>query len=640
MNLPKPRLFSSKMEKEKQRKNPSEFQHDPIDTKGSQIRLIRLSRDLSPDGFVQCDISVTNFSAQPKYRAISYVWGSKKPFCQIRIRGRLLTIRDNLWQFLNTYRLQQPQGEDNFLWIDQITIDQQNVAERNHQVSLMGAIFSKATQVVAWLGQSDPHYAMMEAASQRHPEKENELHPYRECSENDTCPLCRTGSARSKRPCKLLDSPYWNRLWITQEVILAENIIFLLGDYQLTCEDIWNFHCRVGRTWNYMMSLLLQLRLQQDHRKYVSSQNINAEHSRQVLKKEKPTLSTIIGNFDLASLECTDARDLVFGILGLCRDPIEVNYELQRDDIFGELLDKAIREFGPPNSVNMHSDFLVHMAGLKSRFGAPLRWRVWLHNDTTFLTHGRGFSDFLDCLRALEWCNFKTERWPIAELGAMVCAIASNRKIRFHLKRNRGRGPYPLIERFIIRLNSLQVPSHSLIPLKEPATILSRWWHTTQSKRKVVELKRVARYKSLIKDFIKSSRLDFPDWDLIPPKPKKLSNFRNHIYIEVNRLNFLGSSKVERPSCRFYFRLIRQELKHRFCRRLEEDHLCRCFEKMHLAEPRHHMAAMRSQANYPSMVRREHTESDVPRSYSSPTSITHTKSAGTMKRPLIPRSIH
>ncbi|CAO2649967.1 Nn.00g012590.m01.CDS01 [Neocucurbitaria sp. VM-36] len=41
------------------------------------------------------------------------------------------------------------------LWIDQIAIDQTNVAERNAQVAIMGDIFATAETVVVWLGVAD-----------------------------------------------------------------------------------------------------------------------------------------------------------------------------------------------------------------------------------------------------------------------------------------------------------------------------------------------------------------------------------------------------------------------------------------------------------------------------------------------------
>lgn len=37
-------------------------------------------------------------------------------------------------------------------WIDALCIDQENLAERNHQVTQMGKIYASAYRVVSWLG--------------------------------------------------------------------------------------------------------------------------------------------------------------------------------------------------------------------------------------------------------------------------------------------------------------------------------------------------------------------------------------------------------------------------------------------------------------------------------------------------------
>ena len=41
------------------------------------------------------------------------------------------------------------------LWVAQIYIDQSDIPERNHQVTVMGLIYSKALAVLAWLGKSN-----------------------------------------------------------------------------------------------------------------------------------------------------------------------------------------------------------------------------------------------------------------------------------------------------------------------------------------------------------------------------------------------------------------------------------------------------------------------------------------------------
>lgn len=142
------------------------FQHESIDTSKGQIRLITLLKDLSPEGLVQCSVRVAQLSEELEYQAISYVWGPETPVRQITLNGSLYSIRENLWQFLNMFRLSCE--NDAPLWVDQISINQSDVIERSQQVQSMGTIFSCATQVVPWLGWPDPTHASIKVALASH----------------------------------------------------------------------------------------------------------------------------------------------------------------------------------------------------------------------------------------------------------------------------------------------------------------------------------------------------------------------------------------------------------------------------------------------------------------------------------------
>jgi Heterokaryon incompatibility protein (HET) len=75
------------------------------------------------------------------------VWIYTKPFFVIR----------NLYDALNHWQgWKHDIGTAKaLLWVDAICISQDDLIERNHQVGLMGQIYSKATLVIAWVGTSD-----------------------------------------------------------------------------------------------------------------------------------------------------------------------------------------------------------------------------------------------------------------------------------------------------------------------------------------------------------------------------------------------------------------------------------------------------------------------------------------------------
>jgi hypothetical protein len=65
----------------------------------------------------------------------------------IYVDGQKLTVSENLHTALMALRLLKQ-----FLWIDAICINQEDLVKCNQQVSLMNAIYCSADSVIAWLG--------------------------------------------------------------------------------------------------------------------------------------------------------------------------------------------------------------------------------------------------------------------------------------------------------------------------------------------------------------------------------------------------------------------------------------------------------------------------------------------------------
>jgi len=51
--------------------------------------------------------------------------------------------------------LRRKDGTSRLLWVDPVCINQEDVPERGSQVGIMGEIYTKASSVVVWLGESD-----------------------------------------------------------------------------------------------------------------------------------------------------------------------------------------------------------------------------------------------------------------------------------------------------------------------------------------------------------------------------------------------------------------------------------------------------------------------------------------------------
>jgi hypothetical protein len=134
----------------------SPFKHRRLNLDKAQIRLFRFEQSnnhseilsAKPGGILAGTIVNHDFEHCPRYKAVSYTWGQPHLTREISLQGQSFHVRENLWQFLNTVR----NDNEDWLWIDQICIDQSAVNERNHQVSLMSKIYAEAAGVLIWLG--------------------------------------------------------------------------------------------------------------------------------------------------------------------------------------------------------------------------------------------------------------------------------------------------------------------------------------------------------------------------------------------------------------------------------------------------------------------------------------------------------
>ena len=123
--------------------------YSPLNNTSRTIRLLLLSPALHQDDRrLQCDLKPVCLDDRPVYNALSYAWGENDDLgLQIRVRGVLVGVRQNLWNALNCLRLKAKKS----LWVDALCINQKDVHERNHQVSFMGTIYENASVVLVWL---------------------------------------------------------------------------------------------------------------------------------------------------------------------------------------------------------------------------------------------------------------------------------------------------------------------------------------------------------------------------------------------------------------------------------------------------------------------------------------------------------
>jgi hypothetical protein len=120
-----------------------------LDLTQKQIRLLHLAPSLDHESRLECSFSLASFDGDVNYEALSYVWGDVTPVKPISLGGKEVLITKNLHSALSHLRYND---RERILWADALCINQSNMVERTHQVSLMSLIYSRANLVVAYLG--------------------------------------------------------------------------------------------------------------------------------------------------------------------------------------------------------------------------------------------------------------------------------------------------------------------------------------------------------------------------------------------------------------------------------------------------------------------------------------------------------
>ncbi|KAI1461353.1 heterokaryon incompatibility protein-domain-containing protein [Annulohypoxylon moriforme] len=95
--------------------------------------------------------------SEPKYYALSYVWGDSREFRTIELDGQPFKITKNLHEALHQFRqLTDPEYIKDYFWVDAICIDQTDHDEKSQEVPRMSEIYRVCLQVLIWLGPNGP----------------------------------------------------------------------------------------------------------------------------------------------------------------------------------------------------------------------------------------------------------------------------------------------------------------------------------------------------------------------------------------------------------------------------------------------------------------------------------------------------
>ena len=203
------------------------FVHDPLPEKS--IRLFRI-KATSP----RLEIELRDFSISkaPQYEAISYCWGQLPVDREILCNGRSYRITQHLLEGLCSHcSVFNRRWRQRWLWVDAVSIKQDDVVEKAQQVAHMGQIFSGAHRVVVWLGSSahDSDMVFDRMKEVTHTIIHGSGHEEERAKTGRNPVFLAIDLEYWKAACHLLRRGWFKRLWIVQEAVVARELVLLCG---------------------------------------------------------------------------------------------------------------------------------------------------------------------------------------------------------------------------------------------------------------------------------------------------------------------------------------------------------------------------------------------------------------------------
>lgn len=268
------------------------------------------------------------------YTALSYVWGDPAFVKPMICNRKPFRTTQNLHLALRYLRQTDVAV---LLWIDQICINQDDLKEKTQQVMLMGKIYQRAWSTLAWLGEeADNSSGALETMLTIGPALQyytEERAPDVEDFERMSLPA--PSSPKWSKLNEFLRHPWFQRVWIIQEVVLSNSIQLMYGDKFISWLDLSMFAiCMVKHDLlQYLDSdigareQVFQsgcLRIVEIYR----MKDFNASFPNQSL-----LLSVLVEG---RGAQATDLRDKVFAVMGMSSTVINPDYTKGLFDVYAE----------------------------------------------------------------------------------------------------------------------------------------------------------------------------------------------------------------------------------------------------------------------------------------------------------------
>ena len=327
-------------------------QYKDLDRSKEEIRLLQLLpiKDDEPVKATLVTVVLQPSGAPPpKYSAVSYFVGNHAEIETLLVDDIPFSAFASLVRALRQIGRARERlalsGYSQLIWADQICINQSNASERSHQVGFMRRIYEYADMVLACLGEDQTDGQWVRAANRLNIESS-----YENISLQDRTLSLRGrvfGNFRDedfqqdwRSMSALLQSPWWQRGWIYQEIIVAQRITVFFGD----CLMDWQILSPAILFMDHVISLMIH-QMHRGQNSIHENETDNFAHSRwfpdglgpivcdreEWQKTREKNLVQLLAH----AQDClvTDPRDRVFAFVGIANPQYSITPDYGSDEL-------------------------------------------------------------------------------------------------------------------------------------------------------------------------------------------------------------------------------------------------------------------------------------------------------------------
>jgi hypothetical protein len=125
------------------------LKYEAIDKSTDQIRLLVL-QPKTRFGLVKCNLESRSLDSAGSFEAISYRWSDNGQPMAILVGRQRKIVSNTVYLLLRSLQ----SDSKRVLWLDSICINQDDKEEKEWQIPLMRKVYSSATRVIGWVGDS------------------------------------------------------------------------------------------------------------------------------------------------------------------------------------------------------------------------------------------------------------------------------------------------------------------------------------------------------------------------------------------------------------------------------------------------------------------------------------------------------